>query len=226
MAQFHFVEDYERHVANLKAKHPLDVAMSLAVGGGYEEIGEIASEALLYAGLKSGMSVFDFGCGSGRVAHAVAAKVKLPAFLGTDIVQDLLDYAATKTPSHYRFVLHREVSIPADDQSFDMAYAFSVFTHLLQTECFAYLRDIGRTLKSGGRIVASFLELAEPVHWPIFLASVGAPHLNTFIERSQWQVWAKHSGLVVLEFIGGTESRWKGKPLGQSIVILEKATCA
>lgn len=36
MAQFHFVEDYERHVAALLEQHPIDEAMSLAVGGLYD----------------------------------------------------------------------------------------------------------------------------------------------------------------------------------------------
>jgi hypothetical protein len=33
MPTVHFFEDYERHVAELMASHPLDEAMSLAVRG-------------------------------------------------------------------------------------------------------------------------------------------------------------------------------------------------
>lgn len=36
MAQFHYVEDYERLVSELISKHPIDEAMSLAVGGGLQ----------------------------------------------------------------------------------------------------------------------------------------------------------------------------------------------
>lgn len=37
MSEFHFVEDYERLVEQLLAAHPLYEAMSLAVGGQYEQ---------------------------------------------------------------------------------------------------------------------------------------------------------------------------------------------
>ena len=46
MAKFHFIEDYERHVANLIATHPIDEAMSLAVGGSYELVGGIEHDLL------------------------------------------------------------------------------------------------------------------------------------------------------------------------------------
>ena len=49
MAEFHFVEDYERHVARLMRDHPIDEAMSLAVGGAYDIIGRIEAEALVKA---------------------------------------------------------------------------------------------------------------------------------------------------------------------------------
>ncbi|MBZ9656090.1 class I SAM-dependent methyltransferase [Phyllobacterium lublinensis] len=228
MAQFHFVEDYERHVNELVSQHPLDEAMSLAVGGGYELIGDIASQIVVYAGAKSGMDVFDFGCGSGRVAHALAKKVDLKSFLGTDIVQPLLDYAKTKTPDHYRFVKHQALSVPAPDESFDITYAFSVFTHLLQAECYIYLQDIARVLKPRGTFVFSFLELSEGAHWGIFQNTVDtqralqAPHLNMFIERSQIKIWAKHAGFKVTEIIDGPSKRWNGHALGQTVAILKK----
>lgn len=228
MAQFHFVEDYEQHVANLLANHPLDEAMSLAVGGDYGRIGEIASSIIAYAGVENGMSVLDFGCGSGRVAHSLAKRVKLKRYLGTDVVQPLLDYAATKTPSDYQFVKHHELTIPAEDEAFDISYAFSVFTHLLQAEIFIYMTDIARVTKPGGTFVFSFLELASPMHWTIFDQTVAqqrastSVHLNMFTERSQISVWAQHSGFRVLEFIAADDNRWDGNALGQAVAILKK----
>ncbi|HEX2753705.1 MAG TPA: class I SAM-dependent methyltransferase [Alphaproteobacteria bacterium] len=228
VAQFHFVEDYERHIKNLMSAHPLDEAMSLAVGGGYDLIGAIASDILIYAGAKNGMSVLDFGCGSGRVAHSLAKRITIPHYLGTDVVQPLLDYAATKTPGHFKFVKHQELSIPAEDGSFNLAYAFSVFTHLLQAEIFIYLTDIARVLKPKGTLVFSFLEFAAPAHWVIFdhtvahqRQSVSAP-LNMFMDRIQIEVLAKHAGFKIVEFIDSSAERWSGHALGQSIAILEK----
>ncbi len=230
MAKFHFVEDYERHVARLLRKHPRDEAMSLAVGGSYEEIGQLAADMLIHAGLGDAMSLFDFGCGSGRVAHAVAQRVALKGYLGTDVVQSLLTYAKTRCPEHYRFVRHRALNVPAADATFDMACAFSVFTHLLLVETYLYMTDIHRVLKPGGRLVMSFLELAEPAHWTTFADSAeaqkkapGTMHLNAYLERDQIAVLASRIGFAVIEFIGGFDPRWDGRFLGQSVAILEKA---
>jgi 2-polyprenyl-3-methyl-5-hydroxy-6-metoxy-1,4-benzoquinol methylase len=106
MAEFHFVEDYERHVASLCESHPIDEAMALAVGGGgYSQIGEIERDILLYAGLNDGMYVIDIGCGSGRLASVLSRTGKSLQYIGTDVVQKLLDYAASKSCKHFRFQL-------------------------------------------------------------------------------------------------------------------------
>jgi SAM-dependent methyltransferase len=98
MAEFHFVEDYERHAAHLIKNHPLDEAVSLAIGGGYEEFGRIEADILRYAGLKDGMSLIDLGCGSGRLATVLGRTMKIE-YTGIDIVQALLDYAESKSPA-------------------------------------------------------------------------------------------------------------------------------
>ncbi|SCB41725.1 Ubiquinone/menaquinone biosynthesis C-methylase UbiE [Rhizobium miluonense] len=202
--------------------------MSIAVGGNYDTIGNIASQVVVYAGAKDGDAIFDFGCGSGRVASHLSKRVDIKRFLGTDVVQSLLDYAATKTPEHFAFVKHQQLSVPAEDGSFDLAYAFSVFTHLLQAEIYLYLQDIARVLKPGGTFVFSFLELAEEGHWHVFQSTVATlaakqpSHLNMFTERNQLAIWAAHAGFDVVEFIDGGDPRWNGEALGQAVAIFRK----
>jgi ubiquinone/menaquinone biosynthesis C-methylase UbiE len=226
--QYHSVAEYERFVARLIAAHPLDEAMSLAVGGDYERIGDIASDIVIQAGAADGMAVLDFGCGSGRVASALSRKLNLARFLGTDVVQALLDYAKTKTPAHYVYKRETGLRFPAEDNAFDIAYAFSVFTHLLQTECYLYLLDMQRVLKPGGLAVISFLELSTPLHWRIFETSAmrvkdgTSAHLDTFIERSQFDVWASHAGFEVVRYIDGANAVSDNRALGQSVAILRK----
>lgn len=225
MAQFHFVEDYERHVADLIVRHPIDEAMSLAVGGHYEAIGQIELALLRRVGLTPGASILDLGCGSGRLASALGASGVGLQYVGIDVVQQLLDYAASKSPPSYRFILHRELSLPLADASIDIACAFSVFTHLLHEETFIYLRDMRRALRRNGRIVFSFLEFAEPLQWAPFQGAWqqrlnGIPGtLVTYIERNAIQAWASHLDLVVETFIDGQENFGAG-PLGQSVAVL------
>ncbi len=116
MAQFHFVEDYEKHVENLLAAYSIDEAMSLAVGGDYDKIGKLELEVVKYAGLRGGMTLLDMGCGSGRLAVAASSKIQID-YVGVDVVQSLLDYAKSKSPTHYRFIKNHSLTIPLPDQS-------------------------------------------------------------------------------------------------------------
>ena len=227
VARFHFVEDYEKLVADLVATLPPDEAMARAVGGDYERNGLIQAAIVRHFGLHEGQTLIDLGCGSGRLASAIGRQVEI-AYLGIDIVQALLDYAAGRAPPHYRFVLHRALHIPAPDASADMICAFSVFTHLLHTETFRYLEDMGRVVRPGGVLLFSFLEFAAPAHWPLFEASVDAervdslPHLNQFIERSVIDLWCAKLGLTREAFIDGSDAPWGGAPLWQSLAVLRR----
>jgi 2-polyprenyl-3-methyl-5-hydroxy-6-metoxy-1,4-benzoquinol methylase len=226
VASPHFVKDYESFVDMLLANFPEAEAMSHAVGGAYEETGIKERAILGYAGLRPGMSLVDIGCGSGRLATALR-DMELD-YLGTDVVQKLLDYARSKAPPHFRFVRHTDLSVPAPSASVDMICAFSVFTHLQHTETYLYLTDFLRALKPGGAVVFSFLEFATDHHWPVFASTVEQfkaktmPHLNMFIERNVIRIWADHVGFELVEIVNGADAPWAGAPLGQCTAILRK----
>jgi ubiquinone/menaquinone biosynthesis C-methylase UbiE len=228
MAEFHFVDDYEKLVDNLLAQYPLDEAMEKAVGGLYEQIGQIEVDVLKQAGLRSGMSMLDMGCGSGRLAHALGKSGLHLQYTGVDIVQKLLDYATIKSPVHFSFLLHRALSIPAKSDSLDLVCAFSLFTHLLHHETYIYMQDIRRCLKAGGKLAFSFLEFAEDYHWQTFVVTVESarkktsPHLNSFIERSAIEIWASKLGFSVEGYIGATQAVSPIGPLGQTTAILQR----
>ncbi|MBB5508169.1 class I SAM-dependent methyltransferase [Paraburkholderia atlantica] len=229
MAQFHFVEDYERYVNDLVEKYPIDEAMARAVGGGhYDGIGRIELNILKHAGLQSGMAVFDLGCGSGRLATALGDSGMDIRYIGTDVVQALLDYARTKSPAHYQFIRHAQLSIPKEDESLDIFCAFSVFTHLLHHETYRYLEDAHRALKPGGLAVFSFLEYADPAHWDVFEYTLDKQKkgeeipLNMFIERNVIEKLAEQTGFTVSQFLNGWDRVNDGDPLGQSVCVLKK----
>jgi ubiquinone/menaquinone biosynthesis C-methylase UbiE len=228
MPEFHFVQDYEKLIKRLLGEMPFDEAMAAAVGGDFERVGRIEAAVVRHLGLRDGMSLIDLGCGSGRLAWALGQMMRID-FLGIDIVQPLLDYAKTRTPRTYRFVLHRALDIPAPDASADMVSAFSVFTHLLHHETYLYLQDIRRVLRPRGRLVFSFLEFADPAHWQQFAGTVEAqrsnmlPHLNQFIERPTIDLWASKLGFERERFIDGSAAPWEEAPsLHQSIAVLRR----
>ncbi len=221
----HFVHDYERHVASLLKIHPHDEAMSLAVGGRFEDAGRKLAETMIASGLEDGMALLDLGCGSGRLAHALAPETDLSRYLGIDIIPELLKHAGEVSPPHYEFICHRDLSIPADECTFDFVCAFSLFTHLLPAETYIYLEDARRVLKPGGRLVMSFLELENDAHWPVFEKLLNgtrigkSPHLDMFVERSQIAVWARHLDMNLIGFLPDGD---RPSPIGQSIAVLEK----
>jgi ubiquinone/menaquinone biosynthesis C-methylase UbiE len=227
VAQFHFVEDYEKLVAKLVRSHPIDEAMAKAVGGDFHLFGRIEAELLRIAGLRRGMRVVDLGCGSGRLAFALHNSEEV-SYVGIDIIKRLLDYAKSKAP-RYEFILHRELSIPQPDASADIVSAFSLFTHLLQAETYIYLEECKRILKPGGKAVFSFLEFSEPAHWAVFvntgatLRTRSADHLYMFIDRGAIAIWASHLGFEVERIIDATTPVVDGgHALGQSVAVLRK----
>tara|TARA_A100001388_G_C28664723_1_gene448518 strand:- start:239 stop:919 length:681 start_codon:yes stop_codon:yes gene_type:complete len=222
MSEFHFVEDYKRTVQSLVKEHGFEKAMSLAVGGDWEEVGIKQSKFVQSHGVKSGSEFFDFGCGSGRLANALAKDVELKSYVGIDIIPELLRYAEEKCPKNYRFILNNSLTIPLSDNQFDFAVGFSIFTHLLQAEIMIYSQEIFKILKPGGKFIFSFLELEH--HWDIFkqtyemhkVHSRPYPHLNMFLDRNQIVTIADKCGFILEKF---TEP---GDQLGQSTVILTK----
>ncbi len=209
-ARFHFLRDYRRLVRKLIAEHPLPQAMSIAVGGSYEALGEIEKQLLIGLGLEPGHSLLDVGCGSGRLAKALVPYLTSGRFLGTDVVQELLDYARNGCPASWQFALVEDLRIPFPDNSVDLACFFSVFTHLLPEESYCYLFEARRVVKPGGKIVFSFLEYEH--NWQIFEDTVMAMqgggtsvHLNTFIGRDAIEAWTDHLGLKILTMHAATE---------------------
>ena len=235
----HFIQEYQNYVNKLLKVYPRDAAMSMAAGGGgYIETGNLQKEILLYYGLKPNMSIIDFGCGSGRLAHALPADYNLN-YLGIDVIEELLVYARKKSPKNYKFNIHNKLlTIPVLAERTDIICAFELFPLLLHEEIYIYLEDMKRALKKGGKAIFTFLEFDNHQHWQIFNNSVNdrkekiSVHLNTFIEKPVLKLWADKIGFNIIEFTDTNDKRFNGalgesspgKNFGQSLAVFEKTT--
>jgi SAM-dependent methyltransferase len=100
--------------------------------------------------------VLDFGCGWGRLTRFLERDVFEPgALCGVDPVQGILDEAVR---NGVRADLRRCGFIPEQlpfEQPFELAYAFSVFTHLSEAAHLASLRALHTAVVPGGLLVAT-----------------------------------------------------------------------
>jgi SAM-dependent methyltransferase len=198
---------YRRYVQKLGRRHTHGRAMEVAIGGEFEAFGIIEREILIQYGLQPDGYVVDVGCGSGRLAKPLSEYLRGP-YLGIDIVPDLIAYAKNLVKrDDWRFEVAEGFRISERDNRADVVCFFSVFTHLLHEQSFAYLKEARRVLKPGGRIVFSFLEFAMPNHWAVFETNVadidGKHHLNMFFGRDAIAAWAAHLGLEVVAIHDG-----------------------
>ncbi len=205
-----FKKSYELLTQSLLQKHDQQTAMSLAVGGDFQAVGQLEYALLRHCGLEKHHTVIDVGCGSGRLA------VQLRDFLdgkyiGLDVVKDLFVYAQeiSQRPD-WSFYEAPGLSIPEPDNSADFICFLSVFTHLLHEESYQYLQDAARVIKPGGRIIVSFLEFKHPSHLLVFHHRCMTPPseekvLSQFMSRDGLEAWASHLGLDIVAIYEGEQ---------------------
>lgn len=172
--------------ANRRREEPATVEEMLprpgifSVGNGdFRAIGlGILEELRQCCGLAPHHCVLDIGCGIGRVAIPLTQYLSAEgSYEGFDPVGKAIHHCQTRiTPSYPNFkfqaadlynkrynargrVRDYEYRFPYPDASFDLAFAVSVFTHLLPEGAERYIAEAARVLKPGGHFFATYFLL-------------------------------------------------------------------
>lgn len=215
--RWHSLHSYNTLVARQRRiyRGDYDQAMMASIGSpsvsDFIRQGDAHVEVLRHHGLQDGMAIYDLGCGCGRTAIALQRSGWEGAYRGADISRHLVKYLNSKCPG-YDAIVHRELTVAADDSSLDIIFHWSVFTHLYPEECYLYMRDSYRALKPGGRLVFSFLEFEDAKHHNIFRNRIKwfdqkgwSDTLDAFLHRDWITFWARDLGFTDLDFTNGND---------------------
>lgn len=105
--------------------------------------------------LTSFPTVLDFGCGCGRVLQAFRSRAHPSQVLhGTDIDGEAIAWCQKNCSELAQFSVNPS-SPPTEysDNTFDLVFSVSVFTHLPEDLQFAWLGELQRVTKSGGYLL-------------------------------------------------------------------------
>jgi SAM-dependent methyltransferase len=169
-------------------------------------------------------TVFDFGCGCGRVARQLALqKVRPRRYVGIDIHRGMIGWCRKNlTPIVPEFEFHhhdvfsaglnptganRVAALPAADNEFSLVQAWSVFTHLAQDQAEHYLREAARILRPDGILHSTwflfdkrFFPMMQDFQNTLFINEVD-PSNAVIYDRRWLPEAARTAGLVITQAI-------------------------
>jgi SAM-dependent methyltransferase len=139
----------------------------------YERSGEAtAADIIAEAAVGPTDTVFEIGCGTGRVGARLAPACK--QWIGADISANMLSHAreALKNLPNVSLVELQGADLSGiDDRSVDVVYCTGVFMHLDEWDRFRYVQDAYRILRPGGRVYYDNFNLLSDEGWKVFQLS-------------------------------------------------------
>lgn len=184
IALYSCIDIYQSVTGTRKPMTPPLMTSLLVGSGNFRGIGNAIKRNLIKTtGLNKHSTVLEIGCGYGRVAAALTDLIRSPGrYDGVEIVEKAVEWCTKEIASLYpnfRFH-HADVSnpyamrkngrpastyrLPFEDNTYDVVYLTSVFSHMRPNEIRAYLNEISRVMKLNGKcfityyLIDSFVE--------------------------------------------------------------------
>jgi SAM-dependent methyltransferase len=169
--------------------------------------------------------VFDFGCGCGRVARQLIQQRPCPThYVGVDLHRGMIEWCkANLAPGAPGFEFHHHdvynvgfnpgpdkpmtAPLPVRDHEFTLVNAWSVFTHLTQSQTEYYLPEVARILDPRG-VVNSTWFLFDKNAFPMMQTFQNALYINdtdpsnaVIYERNWLREAAREAGLTIVHVV-------------------------
>jgi SAM-dependent methyltransferase len=141
-----------------KQRHWVGADGALALDEAFQFYGLV--KAACGGSINPASKILDFGIGWGRIARFFMKDVEPGNIHGVDISEEALAICHdTNVPAQLRHI-DPAGRLPYVDRSFDIVYAYSVFTHLPEKVQALWVSEIARALKPGGLFVATIRPVA------------------------------------------------------------------
>jgi SAM-dependent methyltransferase len=236
---------------------PREEDVALVGGGSLDVSSEFLRYLIQYADLTPDSDVLDVGCGFGRMAYMLAHYLNpRGSYQGFDILDHLIEWAqrtiTTRFPN-FRFqkvdVYNQfynpsgtqkssEFRFPYEDESVDLIFLTSVFTHMMPEDVRHYLDEFQRVLRPGGYCLSTCFLLNDeskpliqagisevPLKHPLEQCSVKSrevPEDAIGFEEPRMLEWIDERGFILK---GKFYGRWCNRPKFmsfQDILIYQK----
>ncbi|AKS40935.1 class I SAM-dependent methyltransferase [Wenzhouxiangella marina] len=172
-------------------------------------------------------AILELGCGAARIGRELVGRCG--HWTGVDISPNMIKVAGRRLEGHDNVrleVLERTSLSMIDSDSLDKAYSVAVLCHMDKEDLFLYLREIARTLKSGGLAYVETWNLADPVGWQRWMYEVNfwdrSDHSerkdvarNQFCVAEEFALYAERAGLDVLVVF--RDSPWLQMVVGKDL---------
>jgi SAM-dependent methyltransferase len=153
-----FVAAYRRRTGDHEPIPPSSIrarsgspAVKHYIPGGIEAANELAAVLGRHGkSFEDFDAIYDWGCGAGRVLRRVATMGRPGArYYGSDVDGPAIAWAQEHLPQIEFKQSEYRPPLPYEDDSFDLVYSISIFTHLNESMQFEWLADLARVMRPG-----------------------------------------------------------------------------